>query len=239
MNALRTSGLCVDNDNNHKRSNVNVNEEKLDTNIHRAKEKIFELVYCNPWDFFITATLDERKYCRTDLEKWHKALTQWIRDYNKKYELTIKFLLIPELHADGKSWHMHGFIYGLPLEHLQRFKLGDKMGKAIAEKVKNSEAVYSWSAYANKFGFCDLEPIKNHEAVSKYVTKYINKSLATSVTNLKAHLYYHSRGLNTAMTLKKGTMSANIVPDYENDYCSITWLEFSPETLNELLSSFI
>ena len=34
-------------------------------------------------------------------------------------------------------------------------------------------------------------------------------------------------------------MSANIVPDYENDYCSVSWIDYSESTLNELLSSFI
>ena len=134
---------------------------------------------------------------------------------------------------------MHGLLHGLPVEHLKRFQIGDVMGKKLAEKVKNGDEVYNWIPYFEKFGFCDLEPIRSPEAVSKYITKYINKNLANSVTALNAHLYYVSRGLNTAETIKKGTMLADIVPDFENDYCKVTWLEYSDKLLQTLSDSFL
>ena len=45
--------------------------------------------------------------------------------------------------------------------------------------------------------------------------KYINKNLASSVKDLNAHLYYHSRGLNKAELIKKGVMAAPITPTYK------------------------
>lgn len=237
MNTLRNAGVEDDSTPNYVRGTVN--DEKLSESISRAKSKIFELAYCNPWDYFITITLDPSKYDRTDLEKFHKDLTQLFRDLRKKYGFKIDFLLIPELHKDGKSWHMHGFLKGLPLEHLQQFKIGDIMGKALAEKVLNGDIVYNWEAYQKKFGFCDLEPIRNHEAVSKYITKYINKALATSVTELNAHLYYHSRGLKTAETVKKGTMLCDIAPSFVGEYCSVSWLDFDEKTLKHLKDNII
>ena len=211
-----------------------VNSEKLQESISRAKSTIFELAFCNPWDWFFTGTLNPAKYDRTDLDKYHKTLTQWLRDYNKKHGLNIKFLLVPELHRDGKSWHMHGFLYGLPVEHLEQFEVGDVMGKGLADKVKKGDVVYNWVAYVNKFGFCGLEPIRSHEAVSKYVTKYINKNLASSVTELNAHMYYVSRGLQRAEFIKKGTMFAGIEPTFENEYCTVAWLDYSDELLEKL-----
>ncbi len=236
MNVLRNSGVEDDKENTNNRCCVNSN--KLDENISRTKSKIFELAFCNPWDYFFTGTIDKSKYDRTDLKKYHKDLTQFIRDYRKKYKVDISFLFIPELHSDGQSWHIHGFIYGLPKEHLKQFQVGDVMGKALADKVVKGDIVFNWVDYQKKFGFCDLEPIRNHEAVCKYITKYINKNLANSVTKLNAHQYYHSRGLKFAETMKKGTMSANIVPTYENEYCSVSWLDYSDELLKELVASF-
>ena len=131
---------------------------------------------------------------------------------------------------------MHGFLYGLPVEHLKQFKIGDKMGKGLSDKVKNGDVVYNWLPYADKFGFCDLERVRDSEAVSKYITKYITEDLAKSVTELNAHQYYHSRGLACSETKKIGTMSANIVPDFENDYCRVSWLPYSDELLNILSS---
>lgn len=237
MNCLRTAGIEDENEIFAVRGSVN--DEKLDESIIRAKNKIFELAFCNPWDYFFTGTLDPKKYDRTNLKKYHKDLTQWLTDQGKKFNCKIDYLLIPELHTDGKSWHIHGFIYGLPKSELKQFVVGDKMGKALADKVQSGDIVYNWLAYQNKFGFCDLEPIRNAEAVSKYITKYINKNLATSVKELNAHLYYHSRGLAMAQTIKKGTMLADIAPTYVNDYCSVSWLDYSDELLQELQQSFI
>lgn len=237
MNYLKTSGIELD-DIEYVRGTVN--ENKINESILRSKSKIFELAFCNPWDWFFTGTINPNKQDRTDLELFHKQLTQWLRDYNKKYKLNIKFLFVPEKHKDGKSWHIHGFIYGLPVEHLVQFQVGDKMGKGLADKVMQGDIVYNWQAYFNRFGFCDLEPIRNHEAVSKYVTKYINKELANSVTELNAHTYYHSRGLKFAELIKKGTMIwEDIAPIYENDYCSVVWLDYSEELYNNLLNKYI
>ena len=235
LNCLRNSGI---EDNSHYLKFKNSQDRKLDESILRSKNKIFELAFCNPWDWFFTGTLNPNKHDRTDLELFHKQITQWLRDYNKKYNLNIKFLFVPEKHKDGKSWHIHGFIYGLPVSHLKQFVVGDKMGKGLAKKVLNGDIVYNWLAYYNKFGFCDLEPIRNHEAVSKYVTKYINKELSNSVTELQAHTYYHSRGLKFAKEIKKGHMSwKDIQPDFENDYCKISWIE--AENLQKFLNNFI
>ena len=237
MNCLKTSGLEID-------KNLNVvrgsrNDIKIDESIIRSKSRIYELAYCNPWDWFFTGTINPNKQDRTDLELFHKQLTQWLRNYNRIHSLNIKFLFVPEKHKDGKSWHIHGFIYGLPVSHLKQFVIGDDMGKKLADKVKNGELIYNWIPYFNRFGFNDLEPIRNHEAVSKYVTKYVNKELANSVTELNAHTYYHSRGLKFSDLRKKGTMNWDgIVPTFENDYCSVACFDYTDELFNTLLNKF-
>ena len=210
----------------------NVNDSKLENNISRAKAKIFDLAFCNPWEYYVTGTLSPDKYDRTNLKKFIADLTLYIRNYNARHGLKIKYLFIPELHSDGKSWHVHGFLMGLPKEHLRQFKVGDTMGKSIADKVLAGDVVYEWSAYSKKFGFCDLEPIGNAEAVSKYITKYINKELGNCVKELGDHLYYHSRGLNFAPTIASGNTADifHLIDDmpcsYQSDYCIVYWLSY-------------
>lgn len=240
MACVRNSGIEDDSeDNSIVGIRGTVNDEKIERSISRSRSTIFELAYCNEWDYFATLTIDPDKYDRTDLDGFHKILTQFFRNYGRKFDTKIDFLLVPELHQDGKNWHLHGFFKGIPPEELQPFKIGDKMGKHIAEKLKNGETIYNWLAYAKRFGFCDLEPIRNHEACSKYITKYINKSLASSVKKLNAHLYYASRGLKRGTTLKKGLLTENIIPDYVGDYCSVTTFPFSPEMEEFLKNSII
>lgn len=224
MRVVRNAGLELD----KPPKPGTVNDKKLDESISRARSKIFELGYCNQWQWFFTGTLAPDKYDRTNLEQFHKDLGRWLNNYKRK-GCNIQYLLIPELHQDGKSWHIHGLLNGLPVEHLQRFQVGDKMGKALADKVRQGDVVYNWSAYADKFGFCDLEPVKNHEAVCKYITKYCTEELGRCVTEVGAHLYYRSRGLRTGELIKKGAAREGTAPlyadGYASDYCTTVWRE--------------
>ena len=188
-----------------------LNDTKLDTSLSRTKSTIFELAYCNPWDLFITLTLNPAKYDRTDLKGYQKGLTQWIRDYNKKYNTAIKYLLIPELHDDHESWHMHGFIMGLPEDHLS----------------KNKNGYLDWKAYSKKFGFMSLDFVRNHEAVAKYVTKYVTKDTSKSVSEINAKKYYCSKGLNRKVLMKKGTLNTSVPYDFTNEFVNMAWFDTS------------
>lgn len=219
-NALRTKG--IEDVDQHARKG-SISDVKSDNNISRAKNRVFELALCNPWNIFLTFTLDPKKYNRNDLGKFRKDLSQFVRDYNKKYGLAIKYLLIPEEHKKG-GWHMHGFLMGLPDEHLRLFTLSEKLPKYIREKLKSGQAVYEWEPYRKKFGFCDLEVVKDQFAVSAYVTKYITKDLDRTVRESGAHLYYCSQGLSRSVVIFRGKANDGLVYDYESDYNSIKWL---------------
>jgi hypothetical protein len=223
---LRTKGF----EDVEKPKKGSVNDEKLDQNISRARSEIFELAYCNDWQYFTTFTIDGNKCGRYDLEKYHKTFRQWLSDYNRGHDTHIKYLTIPEQHKDG-AWHEHGFIMGLPQEHLRLFDAEhEKLPKYIRDKLLAGFPVYDFPAYREKFGWCDFEPIKSLEGVSKYVTKYISKDLAKSVTATGAHLYYHSTGLAKATEIKKGTLSDTqgaSAWDYENDWVKVAWYNTS------------
>ena len=124
--SLWNSGLEV-NKETKKIEGEYVHSEKLEESIIRTRSRIYELAICNEWDFFVTLTLDKSKYDRMDLKKYRKDLAQFIRDYNKKYKINIKYLLIPEMHKDG-AWHMHGLIIGLPIEHLEKMRMAIWIG---------------------------------------------------------------------------------------------------------------
>ena len=207
--AIRCKGFEIE---TKRRNRGTANNEKLENNIIRAKAKIFELSYCNSWDMFMTLTLDPKKYDRKNLQKYHRDLSQWIQNYNKKHGLNIKYLLIPEQHKDG-AWHMHGLIMGLPKEHL----------------ITNKNGYLDWEEYKQKFGWCSIDNIKNHEAVSRYITKYISKDLADGIRAINAHMYYCSKGLQRAIEIKRGTMNGQfIIPwDYENDWIKCKWYDNS------------
>lgn len=211
------------------------NDIKLLNNLTRAKTQILELALCNEWEYFITLTINRDKHNRYDLDAYHKKLGQFIRDYNKKYGLNIKYLLVPEKHKDG-AWHEHGFIMGLPKEHLEAFTLSQKLPNYLRKKLKEGEEIYNWVPYMKKFGFCDLEPIKNHQGASYYVLKYITKDLQRSVSKLGGHLFRASKGLKKAVVVAKGEYNGHLVFDFENDFCKCNTLAYSKELMDYILS---
>lgn len=214
-----------------------VNEEKLSNNIMRAKTKVFELAICNEWDFFITFTIDKKKCDRYNLDAYHKKLAHWIRNYNSENGTEIKYVFVPEKHQDG-AWHEHGFIKGVPKERMRLFTLEEKLPKYIRDKLLMGEEVYEWLDYRREFGYNDCEQIRNREAASRYVTKYISKDLEKSVKEVGAHLYYCSQKLQRAELIKKGSMIPNsFKPSFENEYAAVKWIRGNgsdPEQLQNI-----
>lgn len=153
------------------------NDCKLANNISRARSKVFEYAFCNDWDYFITLTIDPAKFDRYDLGSYIKALGRFINNYNTHHHARIRYILIPERHKDG-AWHMHGLVSGILPKHLET----------------NAHGYLDFPMYSGKFGHCSIGRIKSHEAVSKYITKYITKSFASA--NPGQPLYYCSKGLN-------------------------------------------
>lgn len=199
------------------------NDRKLVNNLSRTRARVFELACCNPWEYFVTLTLDPQKYDRTNLEQYRKDLSQYIRDFRKKSNTNVKYLLVPEQHKDG-SWHMHGFLMGLPPSELREFTLSDHLPYAIRNRLTQGKHIYTWEAYAHKFGYTSIERIDNGEAASKYITKYITKDAMRTMTALHAHIFYASKGLKSSEIVAKDILAREIEnPDYFNDRVSVKW----------------
>lgn len=205
------------------------NPDKLANNICRAKSTIYELALCNDWDYFCTFTIDKTKYDRYDLSKFHKDFVQKIRNLNKKYKCKINYLLVPEKHKDG-AWHMHGFLSCLPGQELRAFGREEHLPLYILDKIIKGHNIYTWTTYQEKFGFCDLEPIKNIYKASAYITKYVSKTLAENITELGAHTYYASKGLNRAEVIMTGYLDnpsdgSGLNYEFENEYVKVHWMD--------------
>lgn len=229
FNVLRKKGFEMD---IQRSDRGTVNDEKLENNVSRARSKIFEYAMCNDFDYFVTLTIDAKKYDRTNLKAYYKDFAQWLRNYARSKNTKIKYIFIPELHKDKTTWHMHGLITGIPFNELKLFIEGDNVPFNLI-----SNHYYNWIAYSLKFGFVSIDKIKDREACSKYITKYINKNLSADIQELNAHLYYCSKGLNTAKEIKKGTIFADIAPDFKNDYLSIKWFNNSDEALTYIIDN--
>ncbi|WP_028830200.1 rolling circle replication-associated protein [Proteocatella sphenisci] len=221
-NVLRVKGVEIDD----KISDFvrGSNDKKMLESISRTKSTIFEYGMCNDWDFFVTFTIDKNKHDRYDLKAYYAKFSQFLRNYNKRHNLKVKYLFIPEKHKDG-AWHMHGFMSGLPESHLTLLTEDMVLPYRIIEKIRKGEIVYSWASYSERFGFLTMEKIRDKDKASSYITKYISKDLADCISDTNSKMYYCSKGLKKAEIVKKGRISANIHPSFSNDYVEIKYFD--------------
>lgn len=176
-------------------------DNKLSQSLSRARRIVLELALCNDWAYFCTFTLDESKYKRDDLPKFHKDLSQFIRDQRKKakkkgYDFPIEYLLVPEEHKDG-AWHMHGLLSDIRPFTIP-FYCERQQGKTVPDSLVNG-GFFNWPDYQKKFGFCSLGRIRNKVATGFYISKYITKQIDDCKLPPNAHAYYCSSGLNRAV----------------------------------------
>lgn len=138
----------------------NMLNEVREDSLKRAKETVFDIAYCNEFQWFITWTLDKEKIDRVDPKEVSKKLRTFLD--HKVRRNTARYIIIPEYHADGKAIHMHGLLTG-DFEMVNSGKC-TKSGKTI---YNMPQWKYGWSTAI------DLDGSK--VAVAKYITKYITK----------------------------------------------------------------
>lgn len=133
----------------------------------RARGKLYDLVRCN-WelDCMFTLTFDASRIDRTDYGEIVKALRVWLD--NRVRRNGLKYVAVPEYHADGKAVHIHG---------LCNF---DALTTIYSGHRHNGRRVYNISDFP--YGFTAVKKIRNGDAdrfaVAAYVTKYISKGNA-------------------------------------------------------------
>ena len=229
---LRRAGYeAIDGEPHKGKKNTAGNDCKLGESLSRTKSTIFELALCNEWKWFVTLTLNPEYHDRKDLNNYKKKLSVWIKNYNHLHLTAIKYLLIPELHSDRQSWHMHGLLLGLPEEHLKEFKENEHLPINIQIELKKGHKIYNWPAYQKKFGYITVSNIRDAESVSKYITKYITKDLAATRIALNDHLYYCSQGLKRAEKLYQGQLKKELNADFANEYVRIKTIQTYDEAM--------
>lgn len=202
--------------------------KRFSQSLSRSRARIFELASCNEFTHFCTFTQSPDLRERFDLREFRKDFAQYVRNLNRSRdpESKIKYVLIPEEHKKG-GWHMHGLLMGLNEGELRPFSLKEKLPQRIREKLKEGEQIFDWEGYRKRFGFFTCTPIKDPQACSRYLTKYITKDLVKSSLSSGEHLFFASQGLKGRETLVKSSIDLCPIEkwSYENEYVKVA--EFS------------
>lgn len=160
---------CVDflDDNDSERGNEENKKHSQYVSMARSKQMIYGIARSNEWKYFLTLTFDRTITDSSDYGLVVKRAQNWLHNISKRICPNLKYLVVPELHADGKHWHLHGLLSGCDELTL----------KDSGHKTKNGMTIYNLLNW--RFGFSTVTRIQDKNRVSAYISKYITKELVS------------------------------------------------------------
>lgn len=190
----------------------------LFTSCNRSKNELYKLARANSWDYFLTLTFSREKVNDRTNYDYLRKITMIFFNNLKRVQPDLKFLGVPEQHKklennNQRAWHFHFLVANCD-------KLTFEKLTNISYYNKISENVYSLANW--RYGFSTATKVKDNDRVTRYLSKYITKSL-TAVTKGKSR-YIASRNLNKAKEYKYMCHSDFFVNDNLTDTVSLDTL---------------
>lgn len=178
----------------------------LQVSLNRTKNAIYDLAKSNDWEWFVTFTFDPKMCNSTDYDVVVKMLKRFIDNMRKNYAPGLIYLIVPELHADGKKFHFHGLLANTGRIDFTKSGIRDDDGEMIYN-------VFQW-----EYGFSTASKIKDTVRASAYITKYMTKECVQVTKNKRR--YYASKNINRPVEqkLNMGLELADIIQTYNPDF---------------------
>ena len=161
-------------------------ERSVANSYKRTIQKLHELTrQCN-WEYFITLTFSSECVDRQDFAECMKKANRWFNNQRLRYSAELQYMFVPELHADGVSWHIHGLIA----------RVGDIALVDSGHKDNSGRIIYNMSGW--RYGWSTATKVTDTNKVSGYVTKYITKDLCANTQGRRR--YYRSQNIPEPVT---------------------------------------
>lgn len=159
----------------------------LSESLRRTKSMIYSHGRANTWEWFVTYTFDPKKINSTDYDEVYSYLSEHLKNIRKRKCPNMKYLVVPEYHADGSKFHFHALMSNI--DELDFVDSGIKVNGKIKWNIKNFKA-----------GFTTALRIGDGESArtSNYLSKYITKTLVYHTKNRQRYLI--SKNLDKPVT---------------------------------------
>ncbi len=171
-------------------------EHCRETSLGRTKNKIYNIARSNTWEWFITLTFDREKTDASDYDLVTHRLHNFLTHLQQRKCPALKYLVVPELHADKEHYHFHGLL--ADCDGLQ-FRYSGHDDADSGDPVYN---IVNWT-----YGFTTATRVRDSVRASSYITKYITKENDTLLK--EKNRYYCSRNI-------KRTEAAYLIEDQED-----------------------
>lgn len=203
-------------------------EENLQKSFSRTKNKIYDIVRSNTWDWFVTFTFNKEKVDRYDYSEVTKKLSQWLNNMRRICP-GMKYVVVPEQHEDG-AWHFHGLFWNC--DGLQFVDSG--------KKDKEGRKIYNVWKY--RYGFTTATEIGHVGRASSYLLKYVTKELCDVSFGKKRYWASKNCDMPVVETYMITSSEIDLVEMYideleymkqvKNAYNEVTYLELPIYTTN-------
>lgn len=156
----------------------------IKVSLGKTKNTIYNIARSNDWKWFITLTLSPDKADRSSYDDVVQKLRTFLTHLQQRKCPDLKYLIVPELHADKTNYHFHGLL--ADCDELEFVFSGhfDDTGKPVFN-------IPQWS-----YGFTTATIVEDTTRASSYITKYVTKESEQYLKN--KHRYYTNR--NTLRT---------------------------------------
>ena len=155
-------------------------DESAERSRRRAKQKLFDYILCNGFEYFVTLTLSPEEIDRDDYGAVIRKLNTYLD--NRVRRQGLKYVGVPELHKNG-GFHFH-FLMNDALQLVDSGTVvrptGGKPVKVETAKRQGFDLAACRTVYNLKdwrLGFTTaIRTYGEPEAVAQYIGKYITKS---------------------------------------------------------------
>ena len=141
-----------------------------------SKNRIYNIARSNTWQWFITLTFDRNNNDSSDYEIVTRRLKTFLNHLQQRKCPDMKYLIVPELHADKEHYHFHGLLSNV-----------DKLRFCFSGKFDKKENpifnILDWT-----YGFTTATQVKDTNRASSYITKYVTKDIDLKLKNKKRYL---------------------------------------------------
>lgn len=172
-----------------------------DDSLKRAKDKVFDIAFCNEWNYFLTITFNDEIVNAKDIPLVMGKLRNWLSDSVKRKGL--KYLLLPEYHKKGNRIHCHALV-----NDVLDFKPSGTYIVPNYKKPVSEDTIYNWISEGKEIDINQCHEVLNcfnwkygfstaigcygtPEKLASYVTKYITKD----IKKIFGKYYWSSRNI--------------------------------------------
>lgn len=143
----------------------------------------------NQWEFFCTFTFNPALVDRTDFYEVSQKLSKWLQHLKERYAHDLMYVVVPELHSDGRSYHFHAVMSNVGKMQLMPFYHKNDNGITSQVFTKSGQEIYVINHW--RYGYSTaIELEHNADSSTKiayYMTKYITKDLCSNTLNRRRY----------------------------------------------------